>query len=504
MNLAMAHSKLGRARKPGCVFRGRIFWPAVCLAAALPLLSACDSLLDAAGLERKAKEEAASSAVAKSDLAPAPRHRRKKTFNLADSTKVADIQGMLNELGYDAGSADGIMGPRTKAAIQHFQGAANIPVDGRVSPELSSTLQQEYNYKMGIAEPSAGKAGARPGKVAMAEPDGHDEQDVPYAAADGVYGTAAIPMPGAGWEAPSETPGAGISAALPKTRRERMYSIADEPYYEAGDNYIYSNGRIETATRIKGNLVHWVVNDGSRYTAVNNFVMPPVEWKSKSGSVQSTVISSSNVKWPPAKATEVVFQAKPRDPSAGRRLYEAWSGEWTCGTEGQSTIAVPAGRFDVVKIACEKTSSASSQWRRHVWYYSADIRHYVRKEETATVGAQPTVVDLIAIRPGRSAWSRSARSGFNWAIQKLLEGGAVGESIEWDVSDNGVEFDITLTGQMQTAGNVTCRRYMLVRKKPGQQRIFPALACRDGISGRWKIPGLEKGSVLPADVLASR
>ncbi|MBE9554670.1 MAG: hypothetical protein IMF05_14495 [Proteobacteria bacterium] len=283
-----------------------------------------------------------------------------------------------------------------------------------------------------------------------------------------------------------------------------MYGIAEEPYYEVGDNYIYSNGRIETTTRIKGNLVHWVVNDGSRYTAVNNFVIPPVKWENNSGSVRSSVASSSTVTWPPAMANEVVFVAKPKDPNVAHHLYEAWSGEWTCGTEGQSTIAVPAGRFDVVKIACERTSGTSSQWRRHVWYYSPDIRHFVRKEETSVVGGQPTVVDLIAVRPGRDTWSRPARSGFNWAIQKLLERGAVGESVEWEVSDNGTEFDITLTGQTKIADNVTCRRYILVRRKPGQPRTFPALACRDGVSGRWKIPGLEKGSIMPADVLASR
>ncbi|MBE9558695.1 MAG: peptidoglycan-binding protein [Proteobacteria bacterium] len=471
----------------------------------LPLLSACDSLLDAAGLERKAAQEAAPPPVAaESRPAPAPRPRTKKTFDLAGSTKIIDIQNMLNELGYDPGPADGIMGPRTTAAIQDFEVAANMPVDGRVTPALSATLQREYNFKMGIAEAPENKSGTRERKVVLAELDGHDEMAEPDDISQNANEADANSGSGEGSESPSETTAAIVAESPPRPRRERMYSVAEEPHYEVGDNYIYSNGRIETATRIKGNVVHWVVNDGSRYTAVNNFVMPPVEWKGKSGSVQSTVVSSSNVKWPPAKSSEVVFLAKPRDPSAKPRLYAAWSGEWTCGTEGQSTISVPAGRFDVVKIACERTSGSSSQWRRRVWYYSADIRHYVRKEETTKVGGQPIVVDLIAIRPGRSAWSRTSRSGFDWAVQKLLKGGAVGESVDWQVSDSGTEFDITLTGQMKTANNVTCRRYMLVRKKPGQPRIFPALACRDGVSGRWKIPGLEKGSILPADVLAAR
>jgi peptidoglycan hydrolase-like protein with peptidoglycan-binding domain len=468
-------------------------------------MAACNSLLDAAGLERMSNQDAASpTATAKSDPAPAPRPRKKNPRNLAGSTKIANIQSALNELGYDSGPADGIMGPRTEAAIQHFQIAANMSVDGRSTPELSAALEREYNLRIGIAEASESNSGVRAQKVSLAAPDGRNEQDQPHAGDGGVNGIAANPAASNSSEFPSETAAADVVAAPQDSRRQSMYSIAEEPYYEVGDSYIYSNGRIETTTRIKGESVHWVVNDGSRYTAVNNFVMPPVEWKDRTGSVQSTVVSSSNVKWPPAKANRVVFVAKPKDPDVAHHLYEAWSGEWTCGTEGQSSIAVPAGRFDVVKIVCERTSGTSSHWRRHAWYYSPEIRHFVRKEETFSVGGQPTVVDLIAVRPGRSTWSRSARSGFNWAIQKLLEKGAVGESFEWEVGDNGSEFNITLAGQIQTAGNVTCRRYMLIRMKPGLPRTFPALACRDGVSGQWKIPGLEKGSIMPADVLASR
>jgi peptidoglycan hydrolase-like protein with peptidoglycan-binding domain len=271
MNLAMAHSKFGRDRKLGCLSRGHLFRPAVCLIAVLPLLSACDSLLDAAGLERKANQEAVSPPVAaESRPAPAPRPRAKKPLDLAGSTKIADIQNMLNELGYKSGAVDGVMGPRTKTAIQDFQVSANIPVDGRVTSELSATLQREYNFKMGIAEAPEKKPGARDKKVALAELDGHDEIAEPYDDSESAHGAYANPGPGEDSEFQSGTAAADVTALPPKPRRERMYSIAEEPYYEVGDNFIYSNGRIETATRIKGNIVHWVVNDGSRYTAVNN------------------------------------------------------------------------------------------------------------------------------------------------------------------------------------------------------------------------------------------
>lgn len=481
----MAHSRIGRDRKPGRLSRGRIFWPAVFLTAVLPLMAACDSLLNAAGLERRMNQDAVSSpATAKSDPAPAPLSREKKPHDPAESKKIADIQNKLNELGHEAGPADGIVGARTKAAIRRFQISVNMPADGKVTPGMSALLQREYDSGMEITEASKDQSGVHAQKTPLAEPDEQDESDTN----DGNVTAAA----------------ALNTAAAPEPEGGRVYDIAEEPYYEVGDSYIYSNGRIETTTRITGNLIHWAVNDGSSYMSANNFVTPPVKWENESGSVRSSVVFSSSDEWPPAKANDVVFMAKPKDPDAASHLYEAWSGQWTCGTEGRSTIAVPAGKFNVVKIACERTNGESSRWRRQVWYYSPDIRHFVRKEETFAGGGQPAVIDLIAVRPGRGTWSRSARSGFNWAIQKLLERGAVGESVGWEVGDNGTEFDIALTGEMKTTDNVICRQYMLVRRKPGHPRTFPALACRDDVSGRWKIPGLEKGSIVPIDVLAWR
>ena len=40
--------------------------------------------------------------------------------------RVARVQGGLASLGYDPGSADGILGPRTRAAIRAFQAQAGL------------------------------------------------------------------------------------------------------------------------------------------------------------------------------------------------------------------------------------------------------------------------------------------------------------------------------------------------------------------------------------------
>jgi len=57
------------------------------------------------------------------------------------NASVARAQGLLNELGYDAGPADGIMGPRTRDAIALFQSRAGVPASGQVSGELIGLLE---------------------------------------------------------------------------------------------------------------------------------------------------------------------------------------------------------------------------------------------------------------------------------------------------------------------------------------------------------------------------
>lgn len=46
------------------------------------------------------------------------------------------IQLLLAELGYEPGRVDGVMGPRTEAAIRAFQRDRNIPEDGKATREF--------------------------------------------------------------------------------------------------------------------------------------------------------------------------------------------------------------------------------------------------------------------------------------------------------------------------------------------------------------------------------
>jgi N-acetylmuramoyl-L-alanine amidase len=55
---------------------------------------------------------------------------------------VTELQRRLNELGFDAGRADGILGPETEAALRAFQRNAGITADGVCGPATLHSLDR--------------------------------------------------------------------------------------------------------------------------------------------------------------------------------------------------------------------------------------------------------------------------------------------------------------------------------------------------------------------------
>jgi peptidoglycan hydrolase-like protein with peptidoglycan-binding domain len=54
---------------------------------------------------------------------------------------VADVQRALARLGYDPGKADGVLGPRTRRAIEAYQRAHGRTADGRPTLDLLNALR---------------------------------------------------------------------------------------------------------------------------------------------------------------------------------------------------------------------------------------------------------------------------------------------------------------------------------------------------------------------------
>lgn len=68
---------------------------------------------------------------------------RPGALQLAFNAEVQRIQGSLNQLGYDAGPSDGLMGARTRRAIEDYQRDHGLLVTGQASASLERHMAQE-------------------------------------------------------------------------------------------------------------------------------------------------------------------------------------------------------------------------------------------------------------------------------------------------------------------------------------------------------------------------
>ncbi len=67
-----------------------------------------------------------------------------KTATSSSKTGTSDTikkaQEILNDLGYDAGTADGIMGQKTKKAVEQFQKDNGMTIDGIIGKQVKEAL----------------------------------------------------------------------------------------------------------------------------------------------------------------------------------------------------------------------------------------------------------------------------------------------------------------------------------------------------------------------------
>jgi membrane-bound lytic murein transglycosylase B len=57
-------------------------------------------------------------------------------------SQLQTLQDTLNQRGFDSGTADGMMGPATRAALRRYQRSVGLPADGYPTLELLQRLQQ--------------------------------------------------------------------------------------------------------------------------------------------------------------------------------------------------------------------------------------------------------------------------------------------------------------------------------------------------------------------------
>lgn len=358
----------------------------------------------------------------------------------APSAELADVQKKLAAIGYDPGPPDGVMGTRTKKAIQHFQIDADLKPNGNISPEFNEKLEaahQEYRE--------------------------HERQ----------------------------------RQAMLKKRAAVAKGAAPMPLYEIGDAFVWSNGVTETVSRIGGGLVQMNDNGGGEKSLQGHFVLPPQSWAKGEVAGRTEADKTADEAWPLTGNMKSQFSIKAVIQSPGAPPTDEWSGEWRCSSKGREKAPVPAGMFDAHVIQCERKDPPTGGWSRRIWHYVPEINHYVRFLEFIQGSKSRRGKELIAVRPGNEGWPPAALAGLDRAIQESLERGSKGAPVDWSSSAVGGAFRISTTAQRRLSGGIVCRTYLVTREGLGPSRHYPGIACRRGKAGRWLVPGLDQSAIPP-------
>jgi hypothetical protein len=182
------------------------------------------------------------------------------------------------------------------------------------------------------------------------------------------------------------------------------------PSYRAGDTFIFSDGRVETALRMDGRDVIWRSGNGSRFTRPRNFVIPAVQWETSRTRGRRVVRGDHEKLWPLSerRATRFRTVAEVRSEKEPlRRIAELWS----CRPDGTERLTLKAGTFETRKISCDRYSPANMRVQRRVnWFYSAEVGHYVRRETIEFATGRRSQIDLVAALHGRDANRAAIRS----------------------------------------------------------------------------------------------
>jgi peptidoglycan hydrolase-like protein with peptidoglycan-binding domain len=116
-----------------------------------PAVTARDALASRATGEQLARARAMADDWRAAHGAPSPAVQPAAAPAPSMPYSVQGVQQALAELGYDVGGADGVIGPRTRAAIRAYQTDAGLPPSGEPSLSLFSHLQDSLARNSGSA-----------------------------------------------------------------------------------------------------------------------------------------------------------------------------------------------------------------------------------------------------------------------------------------------------------------------------------------------------------------
>jgi len=279
---------------------------------------------------------------------------------------------------------------------------------------------------------------------------------------------------------------------LPQGTEAMSRHNTSPPTYKTGSTFVYSDGRVDTVASLKGDMVRWIRNDGTRFTAHRNFLLPWYYWQSKAESGTVTLEGEATALWPRRTGRDHAFSTQTMvQKTAGSDDLASWTEAWRCRFMGPQQLTVAAGQFKTLKFTCSHDATAASPALERTWYYAPKIGHYVRVIDTSPGIGKKQHSDLVAIRPSGETWPPIARAALGRAVERVLNSAKNGEEVPWTSSGVATRVTIKPTSGFRELDGKRCRSFLQVWANSSGKHRYPASACQYA-SGRWRIPGLEE------------
>lgn len=176
------------------------------------------------------------------------------------------------------------------------------------------------------------------------------------------------------------------------------------PRYDAGDAFVFSDGRVERVVADDGEQMIWAGLTGPNYTRSRNFIVPVLQWRNGRSTGTRAVRGNPDALWPIDRSKSARFrvitetQATPQSPR--KRSVSLW----VCKTGKTKPLTVPAGTYNAFPVVCDRYSPTSMRLlERREWNYAPDLGHYVRRAGINYLRGTNSSVELVAALSGPSA-----------------------------------------------------------------------------------------------------
>ena len=280
---------------------------------------------------------------------------------------------------------------------------------------------------------------------------------------------------------------AGGCAMLPSVNQP-VLAPASLPLYEAGDSFIYDNGRTETviSANYGTHIVNWTVGGSRRDAARPNFIIPSLAWRSGGESGGFATSAPPGVLWPLRVGSSVRFEGLTTTSKSDGGQAGAINRIFECHVGATKTVATLAGTFDTFVVDCSARDQAiGGSFEETIrWFYAPAVEHYVLKERLRQ-GETVSRMELVSVDRSLRFIDDDARANTDVLWQRALQEAKSGEIREWTAETSPTTTSVIIVATYSMGSGVYCRRYRLSVQTDIRFLTVPGIACK-GADGLWR------------------